>query len=90
LDFSQEPAVSYIPAGCDQQGRRATGVWSAPHRTGPDFVDTTDLAPFEAAHAASEVEDAPRNAGVVPRGSSLLKLAVLLVAACALLVAVLA
>jgi hypothetical protein len=49
--------VSYIPAGCDQQGRRATGVWSAPHRTGPDFVDTTDLAPFEAAHAASEVED---------------------------------
>jgi hypothetical protein len=32
----------------------------------------------------------PRNAGVVPRGSSLLKLAVLLGAACAVFVAVLA
>ena len=60
--------MSYIPHGADQQGRRITGVWTsddigrawrAPHRTGADFVDTTDLAPFEAAHAASEIDDVP-------------------------------
>jgi hypothetical protein len=56
-------------------------MWQ-PRRINADFVDTTDLAPFEAAHAASEVEDTPRNANVVPRGSSLLKLAVLLVVGC--------
>ena len=62
--------MSYIPQGCDQQGRRATGVWTtedigrawrSPHRTGSDFVDTypTGPAPLEAAHAASEIDDVP-------------------------------
>jgi hypothetical protein len=60
---------TYIPQGCDQQGRRATGVWThedlgrawrSPHRTGADFVDTypTGPAPLEAAHAASEIDEA--------------------------------
>jgi hypothetical protein len=73
-----EPKRSYIPQGCDQQGRRATGVWThedigrawrSPHRT-QDFVDTypTGPAPLEAAHAASEWDDDERdipNGGVV-------------------------
>ena len=56
-----------------------------------EFGDTfSDGREIEAAHAASEIDEAPRNADVVPRGTSLLKLAVLLVAACAALVAVFA
>ena len=65
--------MSYIPHGADQQGRRATGVWTtedigrawrSPHRTGADFVDTypTGPAPLEAAHAASEIDDVPHTA----------------------------
>lgn len=63
-----EPKRSYIPLGCDQQGRRATGVWtaddigrsawSAPHRThdtGPDTIQT-DRVPLEA-HGCWEPDD---------------------------------
>ena len=57
----------YIAQGLDQQGRRATGVWTtedlgrawrSPHRTGADFVDTypTGPAPLEA-HGCWEPED---------------------------------
>lgn len=63
-----EQKRNYIPLGCDQQGRRATGVWthedigrsawSAPHRThdtGPDTIPT-DRAPLEA-HGCWEPPD---------------------------------
>ncbi len=43
----------YIPHGADQQGRRATGVWTRPARTFDDghFLP---LSLPEAAHAATE------------------------------------
>jgi len=63
--------MAYIPHGADQQGRRITGIWTAPHRTHRgDFADTypTGPAPLDGAHAASDIQGAePQTPGLVQR-----------------------
>jgi hypothetical protein len=97
-----EPKRIYIAQGLDQQGRRATGVWSSddigrsawrsPHRTGADFVDTypTGPAPLEAAHAASELDEAPETVDAMKRRYVDLFVSVALVALCVVVVVLLA
>jgi len=54
---------AYIPHGADQQGRRITGVWTAPHRTHDDSP-----APLDGAHAARDIQGAePQTPGLVQR-----------------------
>ncbi len=51
--------MAYILHGADQQGRRITGIWTAPHRTHRgDFADTypTGPAPLDGAHAVSDIQ----------------------------------